>query len=235
MTSQSALTYARIAGVLLLLSMVGGGFGEAYVPAKLIASSDATLTARNIVASQTLFRIGFAAYLVEAICDTALSLLFYALLRPVHRDTALLAAFFGILSTAVFAIAELFFFLSLLVARDPAYLQAFSADQRSALVLLAAKAYTLGAGAFSAFYGIASILRGVLIFRSGYLPKFLGALMAIAGAGFVVENFLLVLAPRYASDFFLLPMVAACLSLMAWLLGKGIDAAKWNVASAASR
>ena len=235
MTSQSALTYARIAGVLLLLSMVGGGFGEAYVPAKLIASSDATLTARNIAASQTLFRIGFAAYLVEAICDTALSLLFYVLLRPVHRDTALLAAFFGILSTAVFAIAELFFFLSLLIARDPEYLKAFSADQRSALVLLAAKAYTLGAGAFSAFYGIASILRGVLIFRSGYLPKFLGALMALAGAGFVVENFLVVLAPQYASELFLLPMFVACLSLMAWLLAKGIDAAKWNVAIAASR
>jgi hypothetical protein len=78
--------YARIAGVLFLLSFVGGGFGEAYVPSKLIVSADATTTAHNIKAFDFLFRMGFAGYLVEAVCDIALALIFYALLRPVHRD-----------------------------------------------------------------------------------------------------------------------------------------------------
>jgi len=231
MTAESAGKYARIAGALLLLSILAGGFGEAYVPAKLIASSDAALTTRNIADSATLLRLGFAAYLVEAICDTALSLLFYALLRPVHRDAALLAAFFGILATAVFAVAELFFFMSLLIVKNAAYLKAFSDDQRSALVLLVAKAYTAGGSALLLFYGIASALRGILIFRSGYLPRFIGVLMTFAGAGFIAKNLAFVLAPRYATDLLLLPMFVAGVSLTAWLLAKGVDAAKWNAAS----
>ena len=84
----SVQTYARIAGVLFLLSLVAGGFGELYVPSKLIASGDATATANNINASGLLFRMGFASHLVEAVCDIALSLILYALLRPVHKDLA---------------------------------------------------------------------------------------------------------------------------------------------------
>ena len=89
-------TYARIAGVLFLVSFVAGGFGEAYVPSQLIVSGDAAATAGNIKAFGSLFRWGFAGYLVEAVCDIGLSLIFYVLLRPVRKDIALLAAFFGL-------------------------------------------------------------------------------------------------------------------------------------------
>ena len=85
--------YARIAGVLFLLSFVAGGFGEAYVPSRLIVSADATATAENIKTFDSLFRMGFASYLLEAVCDIALTLILYVLLRPVRRDLALLAAF----------------------------------------------------------------------------------------------------------------------------------------------
>jgi hypothetical protein len=61
--------YARAAGVLILLSIVFGTFGEGYAPSRLIVSTDATATARNILASPLLFRGGFAAYWVEALCD----------------------------------------------------------------------------------------------------------------------------------------------------------------------
>src|SRR5436190_10705627 len=89
----SIQTWARIAGVLFLLTIVAGGFGEFYVPSKLIVSADATATAKNIVAFNPLFRMGFATYLVEAVCDIALSLILYVLLRPVQKNLALLAAF----------------------------------------------------------------------------------------------------------------------------------------------
>src|ERR1043165_2837714 len=78
----SVQTYARIAGVLLLLSIVGGGFGEAYVPSRLIVSGDAAATAKNLRDFGSLFRWGFAAYLVEAVCDVALAWLFSLLLEP---------------------------------------------------------------------------------------------------------------------------------------------------------
>ena len=82
-----------------------------------------------------------------------------------------------------------------------------------------------------AFYGIATLLRGYLIFRARYLPKFLGVLLMLAGAGFIAKNFLLVLTPRYASDLLLVPMFVAGLSLTVWFLTKGVDLAKWEAAT----
>src|SRR5512141_1204734 len=92
----SIQTYARIAGALFLISLFAGGFGEWYAPSRLIVANDATATAKNIVALDAVLRWGFAAYLVEATCDIALSLLMYVLLRPVGKYVALLAAFFGL-------------------------------------------------------------------------------------------------------------------------------------------
>src|SRR5438445_856745 len=226
--SASVQAYARVAGVLCLISIVAGGFGEAYVPSKLIVSADATATAKNIHAFDSLFRMGFAIYLVEAVCDIALSLLFYVLLKPVRKDLALLAAFFGLVSTALFAVAELFYYAASLVLGGSAYLKTFSPDQLNTLALLSLKLYGRGAGIFMVFYGMASVLRGYLIYRSGYLPKVLGALLAFAGLGFIAKNFALVLAPAYASDLLLLPMFLAALSLTVWLLVKGVDVEKWE-------
>ena len=223
---------ARIAGVLFLLSIVAGGFGEAYVPYKLIVSVDATDTAKNINAFDSLFRLGFAIYLIEAVCDIALTLILYVLLRPVRKDLALLAAFFGLVSTALFAVAELFYFAASLILGGANYLKTFSPDQLNTLALLSLKLYGYGGGIFMVFYGVASVLRGYLIFRSGYLPRVLGVLLVLAGLGFITKNFALVLAPAYASDGLLLPMVLAVVSLTVWLLVKGVDVPKWEAKAA---
>jgi hypothetical protein len=226
--------YARIAGVLFLVSMIAGGFGEFYVPSTLIVSGDATATAKNILAHDLLFRMGFASYLVEAVCDIALSLVMYVLLRPVRKDLALLAAFFGLVSTAVFAGAELFYFAATFILGGAEYLKTFSTDQLNTLGLLSLKFYGTGAGIFMALYGIATGIRGYLIYRSTYLPRFLGVLMMLAGLGFIAKNFALVLAPGFPSDVFLLPMPLVVLSLTLWLLMKGVDVPKWEAKSAHS-
>lgn len=106
-------TYARIAGLLFLLSVIGGGLGEAHVPSMMIVANDAAATAQNIVAHQTWYRIGFAGYLLEATCDIALTLYLYVLLKPAGRDLALLGVFFRLVSTSVFAAGELFYFAAL--------------------------------------------------------------------------------------------------------------------------
>jgi hypothetical protein len=79
-----------------------------------------------------------------------------------------------------------------------------------------------------AFYGIATGLRGYLIYRSGYLPRALGILMMLAGLGFITRNFVLVLAPAYVSNVFLVPMFFAGVFLTLWMLVKGVDVAKWE-------
>jgi hypothetical protein len=227
--------YARIAGVLFLLSLVAGGFGEAYVPSKLIVSADAAATAANIRNFDFLYRLGFAGFLIESLCDITLALILYALLKPVSKELSLLAAFFGLMGTALFAFAELFYFAPPLIMGGAGYLKTFSPDQLNALVLLSLKFYGYAGMIFTAYYGMGWIVRAYLIFRSGYLPKFLGVLMAIGGIGFVVRNFLLILAPAYASGALLVLMFPGGLLLTVWLLVKGVDVPKWNAKVNAAR
>jgi hypothetical protein len=220
--------YARAAGILFLLSIIGGGLGEAYVPSKIIVANDAAATAANIKAFTFLFRLGFAGFLLESLCDTALSLNFYVLLKPVNRQLSLLAAFFGLVGTAIFAVTELFYFMALHLAGDAGYLKSFQPAQLQTLALLSLQYYAYGAALFTAYYGLAWIVRGYLIFCSGYLPKVIGVLMAIGGLGFVARNLLFVLARAYASDMLLMLIVPGGLLLIGRLILRGVDTVKWN-------
>jgi hypothetical protein len=224
----SIQTYARIAGVLLLVSIVAGGFGESYAPTTLIVPGNATATAHNIVTSDLFYRLGFLAYLSEAVCDVALAFLLYVLLRPVHPNLAFLAVLFRIMATATFAFAELFYFIPSLILGGDAYLKTFSPDQLHTLALLSLNVYTTAGNIFNLFYGFASIILGYLMFRSGYLPRVLGALLALGGLGFVTSNILYVIAPASTSFLLLVPTILAMLLLGLWLLVRGVDVAKWN-------
>lgn len=223
--------YARAAGLLFLISMVAGGIGEAYVPAKLIVSGDAAATVANIANHNLLYRIGFATFMIESFCDVTLALIMYALLRPVNRQLSLLAAFFGLMATALFAVAELFYFAPTIM--DAAYLKTFSPDQLNTLVLLSMKFCGYAGMIFTGYYGVAWLVRSCLIWKSSYLPKFLGLLMGIGGAGFVLRNIAMILAPQYASDVFLMLMFPGGLAMTVWLLVKGVDVAKWNAKAGA--
>jgi hypothetical protein len=228
MDQASVQRYARVAGVLVLISIFAGAFGEVYVPNKLFVPGDAAATAKNIADSILLFRASFAIYLVEAVCDISLILIFYVLLRPVNRNIALLAAFFGLVSTATFAFAEFFYFASSLCTSGDGFLSTLSRDQRNTFTLLSLTLYEYGGSVFMVFYGIVSVLRGYLIFRSGYFPRLLGALLVFGGLGFVAKNFVLVLAPQYDSGVLLLPMFIAMTPLALWLLVKGVDSTTWE-------
>jgi uncharacterized protein DUF4386 len=143
----------------------------------------------------------------------------------------LLAAFFGLMGTATFAFAELFYFAPLVIMRGVGYLQTFSPDQLNSLILLSLKFYGFAGMISTAYYGMAWIVRAYLMFHSGYLPKFLAVLMGVGGIGFVVRNFLMILAPAYASDVFLMLMFPGGLVMTVWLLVKGVDVPKWNAAT----
>ena len=166
--------YARAAGVAMLLSIVFGVLGEMYLPGQIIVRGDAAATAANIRANPTLFRVTFASYLVEGICDVLLLVFFYILLKPVDRNLALLSAFFGTVSMITFAVAQSSFFAASVILRDTGGMTAFTVPQREALALLAIRIASMIAWLFLCMYGIASMIRGYLIARSGYLPRILG-------------------------------------------------------------
>jgi hypothetical protein len=232
MIDTSVKTYSRAVGVLLILTIVGGWFGEMYVPS-IIMTGDAAATANQLRHNEGLFRLGFAAYLVEAFSDVVLAWLFYVILRAVHRELALLSAFFGLVSMSLFAVTQMFHFCAPMFLTGSSYLMVFSPAQLEAFASLCLSLYARLSGLFMLFYGAGWITRGCLSFRSGYLPRFLGVLMVVAGAGFVVKNITKVLAPAYSSDVLLAPMFLNVVVLAIWMLARGVDRDKWRRAIAA--
>ena len=223
----SIQTYARVTGLLLALSMVFGFLGEWYIPMRFM-STDAAVTAERITNSISLYRLGFAAYLVEAICDIGLALLFYVLLKPVNKPLALAAAFFGIVSTSLYAVAEIFYYAPVVLLSGTSYMKTFTPEQLNALTMVSLKLFARVGMIFLAFYGIATMLRGYLIVRSGFLPKPIGVLLLLGGAAFVAKNVAILLTPTFSSDFFLIAMFPAGLALTLWMVVKGVDVAKWE-------
>ena len=138
------------------------------------------------------------------------------------------SAFFGLISTALFAVCEMFFFCAPLLVKTPVFAQSFSKEQLDALIYFFVRVYAVGAGLFMVFYGSASLIRGFLIYRSGYIPRFIGVLLGLVGIGFIAKNLTLVLAPAYSSDLLLAPAPITILALTVWFLAKGVDVDKWN-------
>ena len=226
MTAVSARTYSRAVGIFLLLSMVGGYYGEMYVPS-LMMGGDATTTAAQLRQNDGLFRLGFAGYLIEAVSDIIIAWLFYVLLKPVDRDLALLSALFGLVSMCLFAVAKMFYFAAPIFVRGSKYLTAFPPDQLDAFASLFILLYGGLSGLTFLFYGIGWLIRGYLTFRSGYLPRMLGGLMCLAGVGFAAKTITYVLAPAYSSDVLLAPMFFNAIAVTLWMLLKGVDPDKW--------
>ena len=234
----SPQVYARIGGVLYLIIIVAGVFGELLVRNTLVVSGDATATANNIMASQLLWRIGIAGDLVMHVCDVPLMLVFYVLLRPVNNNLALLAVLFNLVQTAVMVAYKLNLMMPLFLLGNADYLQAFEPQQLHALSYLSIKADGYGFGIGLIFFGFECLVLGYLIFKSGYLPRILGVLMQIAGLSYLTNSFALLLAPTLATMLFpgiLVPAFIAEASFCLWLIVKGVNVPKWEEKASAWR
>jgi uncharacterized protein DUF4386 len=154
--------------------------------------------------------------------------LLYALLRPVSRNLALLATCFGLIATAVYAAGEIFYFAAALPAVDADVARVISPEAKAALTYLCLTIYGYVNGIFAVFYGTATVVRGYLILRSGYLPRALGAIFIFGGASFIVKNFLVVVLPQYDLPYVIAPLPLALVSMALWLLTKGIDRPQWD-------
>ena len=194
----SAKRLARIAGVLYLLITVAAIVAHFYVPSQVIVPGDAAATAANITASEPLFRIGaIGGELVILLSEIVLSVILFVLLKPVSKLLSLVAAVSRLIMTAVHGINLLNYFFALLLLGDAAYLGAFETDQLHALVMLFLDAHSIGFTIGIAFLTLHVFLLGYLIFKSGYWPKVLGILFLIAGLGYLVDSFALLLFAGY--------------------------------------
>ncbi len=228
MNAETAQRYARGIGILYVVTILSAGWGESHVPNVLLLADDVAGTAHKVATSVGLFRASFVAYLLEATCDIALNVLFYALLRPVSRTLALLALCFGLVATSIYVAAELLYFASALPATDTHVARAVAPEANAALTYFCLTIYSYVNGIFATFYGTAALVRGYLMLRSGFLPRTLGALFMLGGASFVADNLIVVAAPQYDLPYILVPMFVAMVSWILWLWIKGIDSSKWS-------
>ena len=193
---------ARTAGVLYLLITVAAIVAHFYVPEQIIVPGDAAATARNITASEPLFRIGgIGGELVVLLSEIVLSIILYVLLKPVSKLLSLVAAAVSrLIMTTIHGINLLNYFFVLLLLSGANYAAVFETEQIHALVTLFLDAHSLGFTIGIAFLTLHVFLLGYLIFKSGYWPRVLGILFLIAGLGYLIDSFALLLDVQLRND-----------------------------------
>lgn len=220
--------YARIAGLLYLLIIISGMFGELLVRNKIIVYGDPAATANNIMHSEFLWRAGISADLIMHICDLPVMIILYFLFRPINKKLALLNLSFNLIQTAVLVANKLNLLAALFFLGDSEYLKSFSPDQLHTLSYLSIKLHDYGFGIGLIFFGFVCLIEGYLIFKSGYFPKVFGLLMTIAGLCYLINSFALLLAPQLSNIVLLMPCFITELSLSLWLIFKGVNLPVWK-------
>ena len=226
----SPQVYARIAGSLYLIIIIAGALGQIFIRGKLIVAGDAIATAGNLMASQSLWRIGIAGDLLMHVLDIPVMLALYLLLKPVNKPLAVSAVLFNLIQTAVLVVNKLNLLVPLLLLGNAEYLKALEPQQLQALAYVPLRLHDYGFGIGLIFFGCVCLVQGYLIFKSGFLPKTIGVLMALAGLSYLANSITLLLAPAYAE--MVVPVLALALlgelALALWLIVKGVNVPKWN-------
>ncbi len=216
---------ARVAGVFYLLTIVTGMAGF-VIDGKLIVPGDAVATATRILAHEPLYRLDFTVGLLATSCYVAVTALFYGLFKPVSRSLSRVAAFFSLVGCAMGALSALFHLAPLTILKGAHYLSAFKVEELQALALTLLRLGTQATGIGLVFFGFYCLLIGTLIWRSTFLPRAVGALMMLAGLGWVTF-----LAPSLASSLYPYNVAPGLLgegSLTVWLLVAGVNVPRWR-------
>jgi hypothetical protein len=227
---RSPKRYARIAGVLYLIIIASGLFAEAFVRSRLIVPSNAAATAANIAAHGTLLRVGIAADLATFVLAIPVTLILYVLLKPVHKDLALLAVFFNIVQDAIGGVNALNTYRPLQLLGGADYLNVFSQEQLAAMASMSLRTHAVGFAIGLLFFGVYCIVLGYLVRNSRLFPKVLGILFGIAGVCYLINSLAVILSPTLSAILFptiLLPAFVGELAFALWLTAKGVDASKW--------
>lgn len=229
---------ARLGGVLYLAIIAIGIFAEVFVRRRILVASDALATADNLRMHEDLWRWGIAAELVGMLCVVVLLLVWFVLLSPVSRPLTVLALSIVITAHTVQAVALTDLLGTLFPLAGAQYLEAFTPEQLAALARMSARAHGHGFGISLLFTGCFFLIAGYLIRKSGYLPRWIGGLYQIAGAGYIANTFALILAPAWSGKVMIAvaPFVLGGeVSLALWLLIKGVDMEGWNRRQPAAR
>jgi hypothetical protein len=214
----------RVAGLWYLLLCVIGPLRLIYIPSKLFVHGNAAATANNIAAHERLFRLGIAADLIGAVVLVFLTLAFYRLFKGVDQYLAVLVVIFGgVMPALIYLVGVVDDFGALTVVRGADFLSVFDKPQRDALALLFLRLRDHQNTAAEILWGIWLLPLAMLIYKSHFLPRFLGVWLVINGFAYVVLSFTGILLPQYQNNVFIYaqPAFFAEIALMLWLVIKG--------------
>jgi Domain of unknown function (DUF4386) len=214
---------ARITGAIYLSMVITGPFSLIYVPSKLIVRGDATATAQNVLAHETMFRFAILADLVGQVIFICLAIALYRLLSNVNKTWAALMVGSVLVSAAVGFLNTLNNIAALILFRGADFLAVFDKPQRDALGMLFVRLHSQGIFIDEMFWGLWLFPFGLLVFRSGFLPRFIGVWLMINCFGYVALSITALFFPAYYEAAFRMaqPVLFGELAIMLWLLIKG--------------
>ena len=213
----------RFAGLLYVLFSIPGVFAMVYVPSKLIVHGNAAATANSIAASATLFRLGIAAQLISQAGFIFVALALYDLLKGVNRRLASLMVTLVVVSIPIAFLNEVNSVAALLLVRGADFLSIFDKPQRDALAMLFLNLHFHGIVVDEIFFGLWLLPLALLVYRSQFLPRFLGVWLAIDGLAWVILSLTGILSPQYYDKVFTYAQPASFgeVAFMLWLVIKG--------------
>jgi hypothetical protein len=220
---QSPRKTARMAGLFYLIFILTTVLAT-YVRSRLIVSGDAAATASNIMGSELFFRIGFVTELVSAVFFLLAAWALYVLLKPVNKNLALLFLLLNLGGVAVECINALNLFAALQFLSGANYLNVFQTGQLQAMAMSSLNSYTSGFIIAQIFFSTWLLPLGYLVYKSRYLPKFLGILLILDFFGnlswflqfFLLPDYGILAYPGNAIGFI------AEISITLWLLIMGV-------------
>ena len=217
---------ARIAGLLYLLLAVTGVFSLIYVPSTLFVFGDATATADNIMSSELLFRAGILSGVISNIIFVFLVLALYRLLKDISHKQAILMVTFVVISVAT-SFANTFNQIAALIILSGAdFLSVFEKPELESIAYVFLRLHSQGIQIIQIFWGLWLFPFGLLVYRSGFIPKILGVLLFIAGFAYVLSTFTFLVLPQYTAAISTLVTILEVgeLPIIFWLLIVGAKA-----------
>jgi len=221
---RSTVNPGRRAGLWYLLLILVGPLRLIYIPNKLFVQGNAAATVGNIATHEWLFRFGIVSDLVCAVILVLLVTAFYRLFGGVDRNLAMLVVIFGgvmpALMTLVGAVSDA---ATLMVVRREEFLSAFDQPQQNALAVLFLRLRDHQNTAAEILWGVWLFPLAALVYRSRFLPRFLGVWLATGGLAYVLLSLTGELLPQYQESVFTCaqPAFFGELALMLWLVIRG--------------
>ena len=229
---------ARIAGLAYLYIIFAGLFAEIGVRGRLVNYDDPAGTAANILASEQLYRIGFVAELMMTGADILVALCLYRLLVVVDRHVSLAGMVFRLISAAIAGTKALFFLMPVILLHMSPETSGFTTGELQGLSVLSLKLHGQAYNISLVFFGLDCLIIGWLIWKSGFLPRLIGAGIVLAGVCYLVTSLMIFLTPALAAAGWFMALFLPCLiaeaALTLWLLIRGINAQAWKKAAEAA-